>query len=104
MKNHFFISLAAGIALSTAALYFAFRSVPLGDLLKYLGSINYLWMIPAVFLVLVSFFLRALRWQFILASSHNDILLDLAPDVLVITELCGKTEVIYKNCPLKTRG
>ena len=28
-------------------------------------------MIPAVFLVLVSFFLRALRWQFILASSHK---------------------------------
>ncbi|MGD9053969.1 MAG: lysylphosphatidylglycerol synthase transmembrane domain-containing protein [Desulfobacterales bacterium] len=71
MKNHFLISLAAGIALSAAALYFAFRNVPLGDLLKYLGSINYLWMIPAVFLVLVSFFIRALRWQFILASSHK---------------------------------
>jgi ABC-type ATPase with predicted acetyltransferase domain len=39
---------------------------------------------------------------FILASSHNDILLDLAPDVLVITEFSGKTQVIYKNCPLKT--
>ena len=71
MKNHFFISLAAGIALSAAALYFAFRNVPLGDLLKYLGSINYLWTIPAAVLVLVSFFIRALRWQFILASSHK---------------------------------
>jgi ABC-type ATPase with predicted acetyltransferase domain len=39
---------------------------------------------------------------FILASSHDDILLDLAPDVLVITELSGRTEVVYKNCPLKT--
>jgi len=28
-------------------------------------------MVPAVFLVLVSFFIRALRWQFILASSHK---------------------------------
>ena len=71
MKNHFLISLAAGIALSAAALYFAFRNVPLGDLLNYLGSINYYWMIPAVFLVLLSFFIRALRWQFILASSHK---------------------------------
>ncbi len=34
---------------------------------------------------------------FILASSHEDILADLQPDVLVIKELSGQTEVIYKN-------
>jgi ABC-type ATPase with predicted acetyltransferase domain len=34
---------------------------------------------------------------FILASSHEDILLDLSPDILVIKELSGKTEVVYKN-------
>ena len=34
---------------------------------------------------------------FILASSHDDILLDLAPDVLVIKELSEKTQVIYKK-------
>lgn len=34
---------------------------------------------------------------FILASSHNDILLDLSPDVLIATELSGSTEVIYKR-------
>jgi len=33
---------------------------------------------------------------FILAASHDDILLDLAPDVLIVKELSGKTEVIYK--------
>ncbi len=33
---------------------------------------------------------------FILASSHEDILLDLAPDVLVVRELSGPTQVIYK--------
>jgi len=33
---------------------------------------------------------------FILASSHEDILLDLAPDVLVAQELSGPTQVIYK--------
>lgn len=71
MKNQFILSAAAGIALSAAALYFAFRNVPFEDLLKYLASINYLWMIPAVLLVLISFFIRALRWQFIMASSHK---------------------------------
>ncbi len=34
---------------------------------------------------------------FILASSHEDILLDLSPDVLVVQELSGTTQVIYKN-------
>jgi len=34
---------------------------------------------------------------FILASSHEDILLDLSPDVLIVKELSGPTEVIYKN-------
>lgn len=34
---------------------------------------------------------------FILAASHDDILLDLSPDVLVVKELSGKTEVVYKK-------
>jgi len=34
---------------------------------------------------------------FILASSHEDILLDLAPDILVVKELVGETQVIYKH-------
>jgi ABC-type ATPase with predicted acetyltransferase domain len=33
---------------------------------------------------------------FILASSHEDILLDLSPDVLVVKELSGATQVVYK--------
>ena len=34
---------------------------------------------------------------FILASSHDDILLDLSPDVLVVKELSGPAQVIYKQ-------
>jgi len=34
---------------------------------------------------------------FVLAASHEDILLDLAPDVLVVKELAGQAQVIYKN-------
>lgn len=34
---------------------------------------------------------------FILASSHDDILLDLSPDVIVIKELSGPAQVIYKK-------
>jgi ABC-type ATPase with predicted acetyltransferase domain len=34
---------------------------------------------------------------FILASSHEDVLIDLAPDVLVVKELSGATQVVYKS-------
>ena len=34
---------------------------------------------------------------FILASSHEDTLLDLAPDVLVRKDLSGTTSVVYKD-------
>ncbi len=34
---------------------------------------------------------------FVLASSHDDLLCDLLPDVVVIKHLTGKTEVIYRD-------
>lgn len=39
---------------------------------------------------------------FILAASHDDILLDLAPDVLVVQGLTGKTQVIYKELEFRS--
>lgn len=42
-------------------------------------------------------FAKRNRTTFILASSHEDILLDLAPDVLVVQGLCGPTQVTYKQ-------
>lgn len=38
---------------------------------------------------------------FILASSHDDILLDLSPDILVVKELSGPAQVIYKKAGKK---
>jgi ABC-type ATPase with predicted acetyltransferase domain len=40
---------------------------------------------------------RRLGVTFILASCHDDLLADLQPDVLVIKELSGKTEIVYKR-------
>jgi ABC-type ATPase with predicted acetyltransferase domain len=34
---------------------------------------------------------------FILASSQDDVVLDLSPDVLVVKELCGEAKVTYKE-------
>ena len=42
-------------------------------------------------------FAKCNKMTFILASSHEDILTDLSPDVLVVKELSGGTEVVYKR-------
>lgn len=71
MKKKLFLSLAFGILLSSAALYLAFRDVPLSDLLAYMGAIDYVWVIPAVALVVIGFILRAVRWRIILSTAQN---------------------------------
>jgi ABC-type ATPase with predicted acetyltransferase domain len=42
-------------------------------------------------------FAKRTATTFILASSHDDILIDLEPDILVVKELSGPTKVIYKE-------
>ena len=69
MRRKVFISLAVGVLLSALGFYFAFRSVPFEKLLQSMAGINYLWLIPGAVLGLVSFMVRALRWQLILGST-----------------------------------
>ena len=42
-------------------------------------------------------FAKRTRTTFVLASSHEDILIDLAPDVLVVKDFSGCADVIYRN-------
>lgn len=70
MKKTASLSLFVGLAVSIAALYLAFRNVPFSDLMAYLKSINYFWIIPTIFLALAGFMLRVYRWQLILGSSQ----------------------------------
>lgn len=65
------VSLMLGIILSALALYLAFRNVPFTELIIYIASINYLWIVPSVVLSFIIFALRAYRWQIILASAHK---------------------------------
>lgn len=70
MKKTASLSLIIGLAVSVAALYLAFRQVPFSDLVAYLKSINYLWVIPTILLALAGFLLRVYRWQLILGASQ----------------------------------
>lgn len=69
MNKKIGISLILGFAVSILALYLAFRNVPFNDLIIYLASINYVWILPAVVVILLSFALRAYRWKIILESA-----------------------------------
>jgi hypothetical protein len=69
-RRNLILSLLAGAALSGAALWFAFRNVPLRELAAYLGEVNYLWVIPSVALVILSFGARTWRWQLMLGATR----------------------------------
>ena len=64
-------SFIGGVFISVAALYFAFKNVPLAELFNYLASINYFWVLPAVAITFLSFMLRAWRWRIILESESK---------------------------------
>ena len=65
------LSFSIGVIVSAVALYFAFRNVPLAELLTYIGKVNYLWIGPTLFLVLAAFVLRSIRWRVILGTDRN---------------------------------
>ncbi len=71
MKRNITISFLLGIVVSGVAFYFAFRNVPVSDLFSYLASINYFWVIPSIAIALLSFVIRVLRWQVIMASARQ---------------------------------
>jgi uncharacterized protein (TIRG00374 family) len=71
MNKKIAITFAIGITISVATLYLAFKNVPFADLVDYLSSINYFWVLPTVVVILICFVLRAIRWQFILNSNHH---------------------------------
>lgn len=70
MKKNTVFSLLIGGGLSAIALWLAFRNVPLSDLVRYVGSVNYIWMIPAIILTFLSLVLRAVRWREIVSASY----------------------------------
>ncbi len=52
-----------GILVSTVLLYLAFRKVDVHLLAESLAQAEYIWLVPAFFLMLISMVFRALRWK-----------------------------------------
>ena len=55
-----------GIVISALLLYMAFRKVDAGLLVESLRGAEYIWLVPAFILMLVSIVFRAMRWKYLL--------------------------------------
>lgn len=66
------LPLGLGLIFSGLALTLAFRDVPSKELLSYLKTIDYLWLVPAVLISALSFVLRVIRWQWLL-NNHQPV-------------------------------
>ena len=71
MNKKLAVSLAAGTVVSVVTLYFAFQNVPLSELVRYLGSVDYLVIFPAASASMVAFVFRAMRWRVILGPARQ---------------------------------
>src|SRR5258708_7596520 len=59
-------SLLLGIAVSAILLWYALHGVDLGQMTSEITHINFGWALIAIILTVVSMWLRALRWRFLL--------------------------------------
>lgn len=71
MNKKMAISLVIGLIISGVAMYFSFRNIPFADLVAYLKTIQYLWLIPASVIVIASYAVRAVRWRILAAPVAN---------------------------------
>lgn len=65
------LPLIIGLFLSGIALYVVFRNIPLPELVDYLKTVNYWWVIPTSAVILVSFMIRVVRWQLLLSPFNK---------------------------------
>ena len=68
-KKKLIFSSVAGIILAIASVYYFLVYVPLDELSKYFYTVDYFWILPSFFCVLLGYMARGLRWKVILDSS-----------------------------------
>ncbi|MBU2631463.1 MAG: flippase-like domain-containing protein, partial [Proteobacteria bacterium] len=71
MNKKFIVLSLIGVFISVAALYFAFRYVPMADLLRYMGTIEPIWIVLSLVLCLITFYFRIQRWRLILGEKYH---------------------------------
>jgi glycosyltransferase 2 family protein len=77
------VKLWIGIAISALFLFLLFRKIDFYKLAAAFREMDYRYLAPALFLTFVSYFLRALRWKFLLAPIRPTRLANLFPSTLI---------------------
>ncbi len=70
-KKH--LHLFIGLIIIALSMYYAFKGVKLSELIDALKSVHYIYLIPAAFIVLMSYLLRAMRWRYLVGHVKKDI-------------------------------
>jgi uncharacterized protein (TIRG00374 family) len=68
-KKYFLIIL--GFVFSFGFLWLAFRNVPMEDIFSYFINVNYYLIFLSVLIIILCFFLRAVRWQILLSKKEK---------------------------------
>ncbi len=63
-KKHLLI----GLIIAILACYFAFKNVSIEELLNALKAVHYIYLLPAMFFVTMTFVFRAIRWRYLVSS------------------------------------
>jgi len=78
-KGHLLI----GIIIIIFSLYYTFKNVSLSELGNAFISINYLYLLPAVLMVILSYILRAIRWRYLVSSVKDVKIVNLFSPLMV---------------------
>jgi uncharacterized protein (TIRG00374 family) len=62
------LQLALGLGLSAFLIWLSVRSLNMGEVLRALASANWLWFLPICGVTLLAFYIRAVRWGWLLRS------------------------------------
>jgi uncharacterized protein (TIRG00374 family) len=62
------LHLIIGLVIIVGALYYAFKDVSIVEVGRALHSINYIYLIPAICMVAMSYYFRALRWRYLIGA------------------------------------
>jgi len=70
-------------AISLFFLYLAFRNINFKEIVQVFQTINYFWTIPFVIITVLSMYLRAVRWRWILKSHYDFTSRKLFPSLII---------------------
>jgi len=63
-----FLHLAVGLVIIGLSLFYAFKGVKPEEMLSAFSSLHYIYIVPTVLLVILSYLLRAMRWRYLVRS------------------------------------